>query len=77
MTMTMNTNTNIRLKIAIALYLLFIFVVLFYKPQFIFNEGGELKSFGTGENKTILPLWIIFALMGILSYYITIIMVVN
>jgi hypothetical protein len=70
-------NTNIRLKIAIALYLLLIFIVLFYKPQFIFTDEGELKDFGTGENKTIMPLWIIFALMGIVSYYTTIILFVD
>jgi len=70
-------NTNIRLKIAIALYLLLIFIVLFYKPQFIFTDEGELKEFGTGENKTIMPLWIIFALMGIVSYYTTIILFVD
>ena len=70
-------NTNIRLKIAIALYLLLILIVLFYKPQFIFTDEGELKDFGTGENKTIMPLWIIFALMGIVSYYTTIILFVD
>lgn len=66
-------NNHFKLKFAIAIYLLFVFLLLFLKPNFIFNEDGELKAFGTNENKTIIPLWLIFGLFGIISYYITLV----
>lgn len=65
-----------RLKIAISMYLLTIFLVLFFKPNFIFNKDGDLKRFGTGPENTLLPLWILFALISVIVYYITIIVFV-
>jgi hypothetical protein len=69
-------NNHLRLKMSVALYLLFIFIILFYKPQFIFTKEGNLKEFGTGEDKTIMPLWIMFGLISIISYYLTLVLII-
>jgi hypothetical protein len=63
----MNKN-NIQLSIII--YLIFISVLLYIKPQFINNENGELKQFGTGTKQTIIPLWLIILLGAFFSYFI-------
>ena len=58
------------LKNVIAIYLLIVFVILYNKPQFIFNKEGTLKEFGTGKNKTVFSLWFIFLIGAIVSYII-------
>ena len=51
-----------------------IFVILFaiiqmYKPAFLYNTDGSLREFGVGyRNKTILPLWLLSIVLGILIY---------
>lgn len=61
-------KSHSNVKMAIALYLLMVFIFLYYKPLFLFNEEGELKTFGTGPEKTLLPLWAIFGIFAIISY---------
>jgi len=40
-----------------------------YKPYFFYNHDGSLKQFGIGyKNKTILPIWLFFIILGILCY---------
>lgn len=51
-----------------------IFVILFaiiqmYKPAFLYNTDGSLREFGVGyRNKTILPMWLLSIVLGILIY---------
>ena len=55
--------------VSIILYIFFFTLVLFYKPHFFYNDDGSLKQFGIGyKNKTILPIWLFFIILGILSY---------
>ena len=63
----MNKNN---IQLAIIIYLIFISVLLYIKPQFINNENGELKQFGTGSQHTIIPLWLIILLGAFFSYFI-------
>jgi hypothetical protein len=38
-------------------------------PSFLYNEDGSLREFGVGySSKTVLPIWLIAILLGILSY---------
>lgn len=38
-------------------------------PAFLYNNDGSLKQFGVGyKNKTILPVWLLAIVLGILSY---------
>lgn len=61
------------LKSVIAIYLLLVFIILYNKPTFIFNNEGKLKEFGTGKDKTIFSLWMVFLISAIVSYSIVII----
>ena len=53
---------------------IFLFLVLFtliniIKPSFIYNKDGSLREFGLGRKKrTIIPLWLMSIILGILSY---------
>lgn len=51
-----------------------VFVVVFgliqlMKPTCLYNRDGSIRSFGLGyKNKTILPIWLVSLVLGILSY---------
>ena len=59
---------NNRLKISIGIYLILTTILLIVDPKWTHNNG-DLKEFGTGEQKTIFPLWIILFVMAVLSFY--------
>jgi hypothetical protein len=43
--------------------------VQYMNPSFLYNEDGSLREFGVGySSKTILPIWLIAIILGILSY---------
>jgi hypothetical protein len=58
----------------ITLVSIIIFLVIFgsiqlYRPGFLYNKDGSISEFGVGyRNKTILPLWLLSLILGILSY---------
>jgi hypothetical protein len=56
------------IKISLGLYFALVFGLLYMKPSFIFTDDGELKQFGTGENKTLMPLWLAMCILGMVSY---------
>jgi hypothetical protein len=69
----MNTlKTMIRNNLAgaaILLYIIVFMLVQYINPSFIYNEDGSLREFGVGySNKTILPIWLVAIILGILSY---------
>ena len=69
----MNTlKTMIRNNLAgaaILLYVIVFMLVQYANPSFLYNEDGSLREFGVGySSKTILPIWLIAILLGILSY---------
>jgi len=68
-------NKNLRIQISIILYLVFIGILILIKPNYIYNTDGSLKNFGTGKNKTILPLWFLIFIGAFLSYYLAHILV--
>lgn len=39
-----------------------------YKPNIMFDENGDYKSFGNGSKKTILPYWLVTKCAAILFY---------
>lgn len=51
-----------------------IFVVIFatiqwFKPACFYNRDGSIREFGIGyKNKTILPMWLMSIVLGILCY---------
>ena len=55
------------------LYLVGVSVVLYFKPDIMFNRNGEWKEFGLGRNPeqyTWLPFWLFTILWAIMSYLI-------
>jgi hypothetical protein len=54
---------------AILLYVAVFMIVQYMNPSFIYNEDGSLREFGIGySSKTVLPIWLVAILLGILSY---------
>ena len=44
-------------------------LVQYMNPAFLYNEDGSLREFGVGySSKTVLPIWIVAIVLGILSY---------
>ena len=58
----------------ITLFAIILFVVIFgtiqlMKPNCFYNRDGSLRDFGVGyRNKTILPVWLLSIILGILCY---------
>jgi uncharacterized membrane protein YozB (DUF420 family) len=56
---------------AIVLFLIIFVSIQMIKPAFLYNKDGSIREFGVGyRNKTILPIWLLSLILGILSYLI-------
>ena len=54
---------------AILLYVVVFMLVQYANPSFIYNDDGSLREFGIGyASKTVLPIWLVAIVLGILSY---------
>jgi uncharacterized membrane protein YozB (DUF420 family) len=54
---------------AIILFIILFWVFHVTKPAFLYKSDGSLREFGVGyRNKTILPIWLLSIILGILSY---------
>jgi hypothetical protein len=54
---------------AIVLYTIVFMLVQYANPSFIYNDDGSLREFGVGySSKTVLPIWLVAIILGILSY---------
>lgn len=42
--------------------------IYYYKPEICFDSNGNFKDFGSGENKTIFPFWLITLSISLLIY---------
>jgi hypothetical protein len=59
-----NMNT-ISISLFLALFVLFNYI----KPGFLYNNDGTVREFGLGnKRKTILPIWLLSIILGIISY---------
>jgi hypothetical protein len=55
--------------VSIILFLIIFGSIQMLKPSFLYNKDGSLREFGVGyKNKTILPVWMLSIVLGILSY---------
>jgi hypothetical protein len=55
---------------AIIIYIILFFIILFIKPNFLFNKDGSLREFGVGKSKkTVIPVWLIAIILSVLSYF--------
>lgn len=54
---------------AIIIFLLSFLLLNYSRPGFLYNNDGTLREFGLGQRrKTILPIWLLSIILGILSY---------
>ena len=54
---------------AIILFLIMFVSIQMIKPAFLYNKDGSIREFGVGyRNKTIMPIWLLSLILGILSY---------
>ena len=59
-------NTTV---VSILVFLVIFIAVQAFKPRFLYNHDGSIREFGIGyKNKTILPIWLLSIVLGILSY---------
>lgn len=67
----MNRNF-IRENITLFAIVLFIFIfglIQLIKPNCFYNRDGSIREFGIGyKNKTILPIWLLSLILGIVCY---------
>jgi hypothetical protein len=57
------------LIVSIILFIIIFGSIQIVKPAFLYNSYGSLREFGVGyKNKTILPIWLLSIILGILSY---------
>lgn len=62
-------KNNITL-VAVALFVLSFSLIMSFKPGFLFNKDGSIRKFGLGyKKKTVVPVWLISIILGILAYY--------
>lgn len=54
---------------AILLFLIIFGFIQVMKPAFLYNTDGSIREFGVGyKNKTIMPVWLVSIILGILCY---------
>ena len=57
--------------VSILLFLILFGIIQLLKPSFLYNTDGSIREFGIGyKNKTILPIWLLSIILGILCYII-------
>jgi len=55
--------------VSILVFLAIFIPIQVFKPAFLYNSDGSIRDFGVGyKNKTILPVWLLAIILGILSY---------
>jgi uncharacterized membrane protein YidH (DUF202 family) len=55
--------------VSIVLFLILFGIITLTKPKFLYNNDGSIREFGVGyKNKTILPIWLLSIVLGIVSY---------
>ena len=58
-----------KLNIAILLFLILFGTIHYIKPVLLYTKEGGFRQFGLGyKHKTVIPIWVVAILLGILSY---------
>lgn len=59
--------------VSVILFVIIYGFIQFIKPLCFYKKDGSLREFGIGyKNKTILPIWLLSLILGILSYLIVV-----
>jgi uncharacterized membrane protein YozB (DUF420 family) len=55
--------------VSVVLFIIIFGVIHIIKPSCFYNKDGSIREFGIGyKNKTILPIWLLSIVLGILCY---------
>jgi len=64
--------------ISIILFVTIFSIIQLSKPSFLYNTDGSIREFGVGyKNKTILPIWLLSIVLGIVCYLIVMYYIAN
>jgi hypothetical protein len=64
--------------VAIILFITIFSLIQLSKPVFLYNTDGSIREFGVGyKNKTILPIWLLSIVLGIVCYLIVVYYIAN
>jgi len=57
------------LYLSLLLFIVIFAILNYTKPIFLYNKNGSIREFGVGyANKTIMPIWLLSIILGILCY---------
>jgi uncharacterized membrane protein YidH (DUF202 family) len=55
--------------VSVVLFIVIFGIIQMMKPVCFYNRDGSIREFGVGyRNKTILPIWLLSLILGILCY---------
>ena len=64
--------------VSIILFITIFSMIQLSKPAFLYNTNGSIREFGVGyKNKTILPIWLLSIVLGIVCYLIVVYYIAN
>ena len=64
--------------VSIILFITIFSMIQLSKPAFLYNTDGSIREFGVGyKNKTILPIWLLSIVLGIVCYLIVMYYIAN
>ena len=64
--------------VSIILFVIIFSMIQLSKPMFLYNTDGSIREFGVVyKNKTILPIWLLSIVLGIVCYLIVVYYIAN
>jgi hypothetical protein len=64
--------------VSIILFVTIFSIIQLSKPLFLYKTDGSIREFGVGyKNKTILPIWLLSIVLGIVCYLIVVYYIAN
>lgn len=66
----MMSYLNSRIIYSILFYVLLMILIVITKPNIMFEDDGNIKSFGIGDDKTMFSFGLFAILLAIISFYI-------
>ena len=57
-----------KLQTILIIFILINVALYYYKPEICFDNNGNFKQFGSGENKTLFPFWMVTLMISLLIY---------
>lgn len=61
---------NKRVLLSITMLILCMVIITVTKPSFIFDKNGDIKPFGTGNEKSIYSLGVVVAVISVFAFYV-------